>query len=322
MQLTASQSLAIALLFLPACARPLNPEVPVAVQKPVVAVEDDSQVAEKSAPLPKQPPLLASPSPVKSSPKKPRTRRTLDELILFQPSDASWGNYQPEFLRFEDVVFEADDGVKLHAWYCPCENPRAHVLFAHGNAGNVSFWAERMRELQQDYRVSVMIFEYRGYGKSEGKPTVAGVLKDARAAAKVLVKKAGIEESDLVVMGQSLGGAVAVHLAAEIQPKALILESTFSSFRDVADFHAKWASWLVPKSKLNSLEQIARYQGPLLQFHGDADEVVPFEFGEKLHLAANEPKTFFRMPGGGHNTPLPRDYRWKLDDFFDELAKQ
>jgi fermentation-respiration switch protein FrsA (DUF1100 family) len=196
------------------------------------------------------------------------------------------------------------------------------VLFAHGNAGNLSFWSERMTELQRDYRVSVLIFDYRGYGKSAGKPTVSGVLQDARAAARVLAKKAGVNESDLVVMGQSLGGAVAVHLAAEIQPRGLILESTFCSFRDVADYHAKWASWLVPREKLNSAGQIGKYRGPLLQCHGDIDSVVPFGSGQKLFQAANDPKTFITMRDGDHNSPLSRSYRWKLDDFFEQLSRK
>ena len=309
----------LGLLILSGCARPLPPKLPAPADNTVTEVEEENVVAREPAASPINI-SSSSQTSMKPKPKKTRTRPTLDERFLFQPSDASWGNYKPAGLVFEDVFFKAEDGTNLHAWYCPCNDPRACVLFAHGNAGNVSFWSERMRELQQDYRVSVMIFEYRGYGKSEGKPTVPGVLKDARAAAKVLAKKAGVEESDLVVMGQSLGGAVAVHLAAEIQPKGLVLESTFSSFRDVADHHAKWASWMVPKSKLNSAEHIRRYKGPLLQFHGDADRVVPFKFGQKLHLAANEPKEFFHMEGGGHNTPLPRAYRWKLDDFFDEVA--
>ena len=225
-------------------------------------------------------------------------------------------------MRFEDVFFQAEDGTRLHGWYCPCEDPRACVLFAHGNAGNLSFWAGRMRELQKDFGVTVLIFDYRGYGQSQGRPTVAGVLQDARAAAKALSKKAGVSESDLVVMGQSLGGAVAVQLAAEIKPRGLILESTFSSFRDVADHHAKWLSWMVPRSKLNSAERIGDYRGPILQCHGDADRVVPYESGQKLFDAAGEPKAFVTMPGGGHNTPLTREYRWQLDDFFAKLARQ
>ncbi len=297
------------------CARPENQKL----AKPLtVAKTEAAAVAEKPSPAISSPVVAAAKSP---SPKI-HSRPTLDERILFQPSDASRGNYRPANLQFEDVNFQAADGTALHGWYCPCENPRAFVLFAHGNAGNVSFWAERMAELQKDYRVSIFIFDYRGYGKSAGKPTVPGVLQDARAAAQWLAKKANGKETDLVLMGQSLGGAVAVHLAAEIQPRGLILESTFFSFRDVADHHAKWASWLVPRKKLNSAAQIGKYRGPLLQCHGDADRVVPFASGKKLFAAANEPKTFIAMPGGDHNTVLTKTYRWKLDDFFQELSRK
>lgn len=308
-------------LLVSGCARPGNPQVSAPaksqsveqeVEKPIVAEQPVSKTPAGDS---------SSRNSSKLPAKKPRRRPTLDERVLFQPSDASEGNYQPENLHFEDVFFHADDGTRLHAWFCPAENPRAIVLFAHGNGGNVSFWAERMRELQQDHRVSVLIFDYRGYGKSEGKPTVPGVLEDARAAATFLARKVGVKESDLVLMGQSMGGAVAVQLAAEIQPRGLVLESTFSSFRDVADHHARWASWLVPREKLNSLASIGPYRGPLLQYHGDADVVVPIQFGEKLFAAANDPKAFYREPGGGHETPLPRDYRWQLDDFFEEVSR-
>lgn len=313
----------VGLLLALGCARPENAGSPFPGRESATSAEEKTTEMENSpferhedpdnvAALPSTPPV--------TPPKRIRTRPTLDERFLFQPWGADWGNYHPRNLQFEDVYFRAEDGARLHGWYCPCENPRAYVLFAHGNGGNITVWTERMRELQGDYNVSVFIFDYRGYGKSQGRATVAGALQDARAAARWLAKKAGIEESDLVLMGQSLGGAIAVQLAAEIAPQGLILESTFSSFRDVADHHAKWASWLVPKQKLDSVQQIGKYRGPLLQCHGDQDSVVPYALGKKLFEAANDPKTFVPMEGGDHNTPLTRTYRWKLDDFFQDLA--
>jgi fermentation-respiration switch protein FrsA (DUF1100 family) len=298
------------------CAQPTHPRVEALDQTTAITTEKIAvPVAEASSTI----------SPSASQSKKPpsiriRSWQTLDERVLFQPSDASQGNYQPADMRFEDAYFQSSDGTLLHGWYFPCETPRAYVLFAHGNAGNLSFWSQRMRVLQEAYGVCVFIFDYRGYGKSTGKPTVPGVLRDARAAARFLADKAGIKESDIVVMGESLGGAVAVHLAAEIQPRGLILESTFSSFRDVADHHAKWASWLVPRDKLDSARQIGKYRGPLLQCHGDCDSVIPFAFGEKLFQAANCPKTFVTLEGGDHNSLLPMSYHFELDDFLQELS--
>jgi fermentation-respiration switch protein FrsA (DUF1100 family) len=303
--------------WIPGCARPASQQLVAPV--PTSAAEPDDTVVVENFP-PEAPPavdLSEASLPIKS-----RSFQTLDERILFQPSDASRGNYRPRNLRFEDVSIQAADGTELHGWYCPCDNPRAYVLFCHGNSGNVAIWSGRMAELQKDYRVSVFIFDYRGYGKSQGRPTVPGVLMDARAAAKALAKKAGVNETDIVVMGQSLGGAVAAHLAAEIHPRGLILESTFATFREVADHHAKWASWMVPRDRLNSAGQIGKYKGPVLQCHGDKDSVVPFASGQKLFEAANEPKMFITMPGGDHLSPLSRQYRWQLDDFFEQLPRK
>jgi fermentation-respiration switch protein FrsA (DUF1100 family) len=190
------------------------------------------------------------------------------------------------------------------------------VLYAHGNAGNVTHRAEVMRLLQGRLRVSALIFDYRGYGRSEGVPTVEGILNDARAARTFLAEHAGVKETDIVLVGNSLGGAVAVQLAAEQPPRALALESTFSSLRDIASQHYKALAWLVSAKKLNSAEQIAKYEGPLLQCHGDADRTIPFALGAKLFAAANEPKQFVRIPNGDHNDWLPEEYYSKLDALF------
>ena len=120
-------------------------------------------------------------------------------------------------------------------------------------------------------------------------------------------------------MGESLGGAVAVQLAAESAPRALILQSTFSSMRDVADYHYPRLSWLVPAAKLNSVTQITRYRGPLLQSHGDGDRTIPFAFGEKLFQAANEPKTFVRITGADHNNWITKEYLQRLDEFLERV---
>src|SRR5262249_54873297 len=145
--------------------------------------------------------------------------------------------------------------VRLHGWYCPCADARAVVLVAHGNAGNLSHRAERMRYFQQELQVTALVFDYRGYGRSEGLPTVEGILRDARAAQSFLAERAEVDESQIVLLGESLGGAVAVDLAAENAARGLVLESTFSSLRDAAEIHYPKLAWLVPANKLDSVSQ-------------------------------------------------------------------
>lgn len=245
---------------------------------------------------------------------------SLDERLLFFPAKFPAGNWQPRDLRFQDVFFSAADGTKLHGWYCPCEKPRAVILLAHGNAGHVASRAGWLRHLQSQLKVSVFIFDYRGYGRSEGVPTVAGAISDATAARAKLRELASVEDDEILLMGESLGGAIAVQLAAAAPPRALILQSTFSSLRDMASAHYPQLAWLVPKDKLDSATQIARYRGPLLQSHGNRDRTVPFALGEKLHRAANEPKQFVTVRKADHNNWLTRAYLRQLDTFITRVA--
>lgn len=255
-------------------------------------------------------------SPSKSSPAK---RRSIDELLLFYPAKYPEGNWAPSDLRYQDVWFNAADGTRLHGWYCPCDQPRAIILIAHGNAGNIASRAPCLGYLQSRAQVASFMFDYRGYGRSEGKPTVQGILEDARAARAKLCELAGIRDADMVLMGESLGGAVAVQLAAESTPRGLILQSTFSSMKDVAAVHFPRLSWLVPADKLDSATQIARYHGPLLQSHGTADETIPLSSGQQLFDSANEPKEFVQIPGVGHNDWLTQQYLTHFDQFLARL---
>jgi fermentation-respiration switch protein FrsA (DUF1100 family) len=212
-------------------------------------------------------------------------------------------------LKFEDARFAAADGVHLHGWYVPCKDRRAAVLFCHGNAGNVTHRADLLRVLHDRVGVSVLCFDYRGYGQSEGKPDEQGVLADARAARRWLAEQEGIAESDIVVMGESLGGAVAVDLAAADGARALVLQNTFTSVPDVAAHYYPWlpVRWAM-HTRLDSLSKIGQYRGPLLQSHGTADSIIPYAFGQRLYEAANDPKHFFPIPGGDHNDFPPAEY--------------
>jgi fermentation-respiration switch protein FrsA (DUF1100 family) len=176
-----------------------------------------------------------------------------------------------------------------------------------------------VKYLQKDLRAATLIFDYRGYGRSEGTPTVAGILQDARAARKWLAGRAAVNESQIVLMGNSLGGAVAVDLAGRDGARGLVLESTFSSLADVAAQHYPKLAWLVPADKLNSVARIGQYRGPLLQSHGDADGTIPYALGRKLFEAAPGAKQFVRVARGDHNDPPSAEYLRQLERFIRDL---
>lgn len=243
-----------------------------------------------------------------------------EESLIFFPMRYPDGEWQPLGLPLEDAWFHADDGVRLHGWYVACEEPRAVVLFCHGNAGNVTHRAEQMRALRELAGVSVLVFDYRGYGRSDGKPNEPGLLADARAARAWLAQRAGISEPEIVVMGRSVGGAVAVDLASRDGARALVLESTFTSIPEMAAYHYPWLPFRrLIRNRFDSLAKIADYRGPLLQSHGDADSIVPYRFGRRLFDAANEPKKFVTQSAGDHNDPQDQRYYSTLIAFLDAL---
>lgn len=271
-------------------------------------------------------PLIAQSSAEKPSKapeqRKPSTMRSLDELLLFQPTKHPRGDWNPAGLNFADVWMASGDDTQIHGWYCPAENPKAVVLYCHGNGGNLAGRASTLKFLQEKMGVSVLIFDYRGYGRSKGKATVAGAFTDARAARAELAKLAKVNESDIVLMGRSLGGAIAIQLAADAPPRGLIIESSFSSLREAAREHFSKLAWLVPKNKLDSSQAISEIQCPLLQSHGDADRVISYESGRRLFAAAKNPKHFVTLPGIGHNDRPTQEYYLAMADFLDRLPKR
>ena len=247
------------------------------------------------------------------------TLMLFEEKLIFVPSPAS-ERWQEGGSGVDDVWFESADGTKLHGWYLEHENPRAVVLFAHGNAGNLSGRREVLRGLRRRMRVSVLGFDYRGYGKSQGKPHEHGVLDDTRAARKWLAQRNEIDETDVVLMGRSLGGAVVVDLAAKDGARGLVLENAFSSLPDVAATMFRWipVRWFM-RSRLDAAEQIDSYRGPLLQTHAGSDSIIPIELGRKLFEKANDPKTWITFEGMDHNDVHPVEYDQALDRFFEDL---
>lgn len=250
------------------------------------------------------------------------TTRSVDELLALFPAKYPAGNWAPAETVFEDCWFETVDGLRLHGWYLQHTAPRAVILYAHGNAGNVTHRAAVSARLHQLLGVSVFLFDYRGYGRSEGVPTIEGLIRDARAARKYLALREGIPREDVVLLGRSLGGAVAVELAAADGARALVLESTFSTLREVAVAHyPELLVNLLVADRLDSRAAITRFHGPVLISHGNADQTIPIALGRQLFDAANEPKTFVVIPGGDHNDPQSDEYYKQLDRFLTDLSR-
>jgi len=204
-------------------------------------------------------------------------------------------------LPSEEVRLDAEDGVRLHAWLLPVRGARWTVLLSHGNAGNISHRLDRTLLLQNRLGASVLLYDYRGYGKSEGSADEAGTYRDARAAYRYLTEKAGVAPERLVIFGESLGSAVSLDLALAHPAAALILEAPFLSVPAMARQTIFFPLAPFVRTRYDNLEKVGRLATPLLVLHGDRDEVVPFAQGRKLYEAAPGPKRFFAIPGAGHN---------------------
>ena len=204
-------------------------------------------------------------------------------------------------LAYEEVELRAEDGVGLHGWFLPVKGSRLTVLLCHGNAGNISHRLDRVLLLQSHLAADTLLFDYRGYGRSEGSPDEEGTYRDARAAHGFL-RARGVGPNRLVIMGESLGAAVALQLALEVEARALVLEAPFTSIPDMARaVYPFLPVWPLVRTRYDNLGKIPRLRCPVLVLHGDRDEVVPFPQGQRLFEAAPEPKRFFAIPGAHHN---------------------
>ena len=212
--------------------------------------------------------------------------------ILSTPKDVG--------LDYEEVRLATEDGVSIEAWFVPAPAPRGVALLAHGNAGNIGNRVDYAR-LFHRLGFALLLLEYRGYGRSEGKPSEEGTYADARAAWRHLVTERGFPAERIVLVGESLGGAVAARLAAEQRPAALILASTFVSVPELA---AELYPWLparqLARYRYDTQEALTRVTCPVLIAHSREDDIVPFHHGERLFAAAREPKAFLEL-AGGHN---------------------
>ena len=226
----------------------------------------------------------------------------LENFLLYHPLrkiEVTPGDYGTPF---QDVRFQAKDGVRLHGWYVDPPDPdRPVLLWAHGNAGNLSHRAQNIAMIHKELRAGVFLFDYRGFGRSEGKPGELGLYEDARGAYVWLRRRVPPER--IFLFGRSLGAAVMVRIVTEgAAARGLILEAPFESLvamgRRVFPFLP--VSWFVSQ-EFDNVSYLPRVKIPVLILHGDADEIVPLTQGQRLFELASPPKRFYVIPGSGHN---------------------
>ena len=247
---------------------------------------------------------------------------SLVDSLVFHPTpgaDVAFGELGAEG---EEVFLETEDGVRIHAYLLPATGATRALLFLHGNAGNASHRLPNA-ELLRRLGVTVLLLDYRGYGRSEGRPTERGVYADARAGLAHLVDELGFPEPRVALFGRSLGAAVAVELARGRPLAGVILESPFPSLSAMAREVFGTGFGPLTRGRFDSLAKVGELKGPLLFFHGDRDEVVPWRLGRALYEAAPEPKRFTTIRGAGHNDTVAvggEAYFERIGAFLDEVA--
>jgi fermentation-respiration switch protein FrsA (DUF1100 family) len=215
--------------------------------------------------------------------------------IVARPSDRG--------MAYEEVAFTTEDGKTLAGWFVPSRENRGTILYCHGNGGNISYLLEVMTVVHR-LGFNLLVYDYRGYGKSQGEPSEEGTYHDAEGAWRYLVHERRIPPSELVFMGHSLGGAIATWLALQHPPAALVLESTFTSMPAMGSRIFPWLPiGLVARIIYPTIDRIGAVSSPLLVMHSRGDDRIPFEFGRALFAAAPEPKEFVEIQGG-HNDAI------------------
>ena len=223
------------------------------------------------------------------------------EKMVFIPGKHIAGTPETIGLHYEDVYLVTEDEIRVHGWYVPHPDAKTTLLFFHGNAGNISHRLDSIA-IFHELGLSVFIIDYRGYGSSGGRPSERGTYRDAQAAWDYLVDERRSSPDEIIVFGRSLGGAVAASLAARVTPAAVILESTFTSVKELGKHFypylpVSWIAWIhYPVDKY-----LPSFNCPVLIIHSPQDEVVPVRLGRRLFEAAPEPKMFLSISGDHNN---------------------
>jgi uncharacterized protein len=248
--------------------------------------------------------------------------RLLERHMIFFPDYPGRleGDWHPGTLSPQDVWLTASDGTKLHGWWIAHTNAKLTFLAFHGNASNIANRAPTY-EFLRDMPANVLAVEYRGYGKSEGKPSEAGLYLDAEAGYQYLVSTKGLDPQTIISFGQSLGTAVATHLAAQHALGGLVLEAPFPSASRVA----RKIYWFLPglsllvRGEFDTESKVKKVTAPVLIVHCSQDPVLPFQFGKEVYAAAPAPKQFLAIEGACHEESAlvaPEQYHSVLRKLF------
>ena len=246
--------------------------------------------------------------------------RYIETRTLFYPTKDVASFPDRANLEFEDVFFKTTDNLTLNGWYVPSKGAVTTILFCHGNAGNISHRIEKLKFFH-DLGCNIFVFDYRGYGRSQGRPSEKGFYNDAKAAYEWLLFR-GIASSQIIGYGESIGGAVMVDLASKEKMKAVILDSTLTSVKDLIARAYPFLPYWVFYSRFDSETKIKSVKVPKLMIHSQNDEIIPFAIGRKLYEVSPEPKEFFQIHGG-HNSCFyesQESLREKIGNFISRIV--
>jgi uncharacterized protein len=231
--------------------------------------------------------------------------RLLLNSLLYFPSRGIIETPDRAGLDYRDLWLETDDGERLHGWWIDArKDSLGHLLLCHGNAGNIG---DRVLHaaLLTTTGFDVLLFDYRGYGRSSGTPSEDGTYRDARATLTCLLEQPGVDPSRVFYLGESLGGAVALDLALVRPPAGLVLLSAFTGVRELGRLHYPFVPAALVPDAYPALRRIHELHAPLLVLHGDRDDIVPLSQGRALYDAAPGAKRMHVFPGLGHNDLVP-----------------
>lgn len=249
----------------------------------------------------------------------------LEASLMYPAPPVARGDWSPDWLNHEEVYIETSYNNRVHGWLCTHPKPKRYILVFHGNGEHVASMADELAFLREHLEATVFAFDYRGYGKSSGRPIEAGLLEDGLAAQAWLAERSNIPKSKIVLWGRSLGGAVAIHCASQSGSETLVLDRTFNSMVDVASHHYPWLPVrTLLSNRYPSDKRIAKYHGGLFQLHGRQDQVVPFHLAIKLFDACpSDHKVFIDSPTMTHNEPWSEDEYRRVKEFIEACeAKQ